>query len=170
MVWRVMRDVVSNYGTGGASQRILEVPASGGTRDSLVVRLGREILATRSRYGVTGTSCNPDGSDCAFDDVNAFVDSVAEVNHRYVTTLGHSVGMKHMRDGVGGADAQKEVSGREEHARNYRAVQNAGPAGHAQTGIDEHIDGTARFSILQTEIMRLAVTRLFDVRQATAPS
>jgi hypothetical protein len=39
MVWRVMRDVVSHYGTGGTSQRILEVPAPAGTRDSLVICL-----------------------------------------------------------------------------------------------------------------------------------
>jgi hypothetical protein len=147
-----MRDVVSHYGTGGTSQRILEVPALAGTRYSLVIRLGREILATRSRYGVTGANCNPEGSDGAFDDVNAFVDAVAEVTQRYVKNLGHSsVRLRDMRDQVGDAGAQKEGSGREERMRNYRAVQDAGPAGRAPTADDEHVDENARFSILQTD-------------------
>jgi hypothetical protein len=148
-VWRMMRDVVSHCGTGGTSQRILEVLASAGTRGSLVIRLGREILAGSSRYGVTGANCNPDGSDSAFNDVNTFDDTIAEVTQRYVKNSGHGVGMKVKRDGVGDADAQKEVSGGEEHARTSRAVQNAGPNGRAQTADNEHTDATARLSIVQ---------------------
>jgi hypothetical protein len=63
LVWRRMKDVVSHYGTGGTSQRIVVVPAPAGTRDSLVILLGREILATRSRHGMTGANCDPECSD-----------------------------------------------------------------------------------------------------------
>jgi hypothetical protein len=140
---------MSYHGTGGTSQRIPEVLAPAGTRDSLVIRLVREILAARSRYGVTGANCNPDGSDSAFNDVNTFGDTIAEVTQRYVKNSGHGVGMRVKRDRVGDADAQKEVSGREEHARTSRAVQNAGPNGRAQTADDEHTDETARLSIVQ---------------------
>jgi hypothetical protein len=81
-----------------------------------------------------------------------FVDAVAEVTQRYVKNLGHSsVRLRDMRDRVGDAGAQKEGSGREELPRNYRAVQDAGPAGRAPTADDEHVDENARFSILQTD-------------------
>jgi hypothetical protein len=150
-VWRVMKGVVTHYGTGRRSQRILKVPVTAGTRDFLVICLGREILLKRSEHGVPGANYNPDGSGSAFDDLNAFVNTVREVNQRYQKTLGLSVGTNHMHDRVGDAGAQMESSGREERARTDGDVQDAGRARRTQTGDDGHSDETARLPIVQTE-------------------
>jgi hypothetical protein len=106
----------------------------------------------KSKHGVPGANYNPDGSDRAFDDLDAFVNTGAEVNQRYVKTLGHSVGTKHMQDRVGEAGAQMESSGREEGARTDRDVQDAGRARRTQTGDDGHSDETARLPIVQTDV------------------